>query len=237
MKVLIDVVLLLIIALCVWGGYKKGLIMGMGGILAILIAVYGGILVSGAYSNEVVTAFQPFVSGYVESKIQDKAKEDLGLADDDRSLNDLFAEDPSLQQKYMKACYEEFGIYSRTADKLAGETMDYMNDEEVSAEDAVSVVLCQKLTYALFFLLAFILILIILTVLGNIPNLTYKIPNMDTLNNVGGLVAGVVRGILLCSVLVWALKFMGILLGDALSHTLLAKLLLSLNFLTPWIGF
>ena len=45
MKVLIDVVLLLSIALCVWGGYKKGLIMGIGGILAILIAVYGGILV------------------------------------------------------------------------------------------------------------------------------------------------------------------------------------------------
>ena len=237
MKVLIDIVLLLIIALCIWGGYKKGLIMGVGGILAILIAVYGGMLVSGAYSNEVVTAFQPFVSGYVESQVQEQARADLGLADDERSLADLFEEDPTLQEKYMKACYEEFGIYSRTADKLTNETMDYMESEEVSAEDAVCTVLCQKLTYALFFLLAFILILIILTVLGNIPNLTYKIPNMDTLNNVGGLVAGIVRGVLLCSVLVWALKFMGIFLGDALSHTLLARLLLNLNFLTPWIGF
>ena len=114
--------------------------------------------------------------------------------------------------------------------------MTYMQQEQVSARTAVSEVLCQKLIFALFFLLAFILILIILTFIGNIPNLTYKIPNMDALNNIGGLVAGVVRGLLLCSVLVWVLKCLGILLGDALEHTILARLLLGLNFLTPWIG-
>ena len=56
MNVLIDIVLLLIIALCIWGGYKKGLIMEIGGILAILIAVYGGILLAGTYSSVFLAA-------------------------------------------------------------------------------------------------------------------------------------------------------------------------------------
>ena len=46
MKAAIDIVLLIIIALCTWGGYKRGLVGGIAGILAIIIAIFGGSLLS-----------------------------------------------------------------------------------------------------------------------------------------------------------------------------------------------
>lgn len=237
MKVLIDIVLLLIIALCIWGGYKKGLIMGVGGVVAILISVYVGTLLAGTYSGEVIPAFRPFISGYVEGQVQEKVIAEMGLEESDYSLNDILAGNEDLQQEYAQNVFEMIGIYSRTSERYAEDTMEYLHTHEgTDVEGAVVEILCQKVTYALAFLLVFVLVLIILTVIGNIPNLTYKIPNMDALNNVGGLVLGIVRGIMLCSVLVWVLKFAGILLGDALEHTLLARLLLRLNFLTPWLG-
>ena len=39
MKLIIDIVLLVIIALCTWTGYKRGLVGGVAGILAIIIAI------------------------------------------------------------------------------------------------------------------------------------------------------------------------------------------------------
>ena len=54
MKLIIDVVLLVIIALCTWGGFKRGLIGGIASLMAIVIALYGGSLLSSAYSGEVI---------------------------------------------------------------------------------------------------------------------------------------------------------------------------------------
>ena len=67
MRAIIDIVLILIIALCTWNGYKKGLVGGIAGILAIIIALFGGSLLASAYSHEIVPAVEPFVDGYVDS--------------------------------------------------------------------------------------------------------------------------------------------------------------------------
>ena len=42
MKAIIDIFLLIIIALCTWSGYKRGLIGGVASLLAIIIALLGG---------------------------------------------------------------------------------------------------------------------------------------------------------------------------------------------------
>ena len=68
MKAIIDILLLIIIALCTWSGYKRGLVGGVASLLAIIIALLGGSIVSAAYSHEVVPAFEPFVDGYVDSQ-------------------------------------------------------------------------------------------------------------------------------------------------------------------------
>ena len=66
MKAIIDILLLIIIALCTWSGYKRGLVGGVASLLAIVIALLGGSIVAAAYSHEVVPAFEPFVDGYVD---------------------------------------------------------------------------------------------------------------------------------------------------------------------------
>ncbi|MCR4935180.1 MAG: CvpA family protein, partial [Oscillospiraceae bacterium] len=67
-RLIIDIILLVIVGLCTWGGYRRGLIGGVAGILAIVIALFGGSLLSSAYSHEVVPALQPFVDGFISSQ-------------------------------------------------------------------------------------------------------------------------------------------------------------------------
>ena len=66
-RLILNIVLLLIVALCTWTGYRKGLIAGIAGILAVVIALFGGSLLSSAYSHEVVPVMEPFADGYIDS--------------------------------------------------------------------------------------------------------------------------------------------------------------------------
>ena len=59
MTLIINIVLLVIIALCTWGGFKRGLVGGIAGLLAIVIALFGGSLLSATYSGEVIPALKP----------------------------------------------------------------------------------------------------------------------------------------------------------------------------------
>ena len=69
MSTAIDLLLIAILLICGWSGYKKGLIMGIGGIVVFAVAVYGANLLSNAYSYEAIDALRPFAGGYVEKKI------------------------------------------------------------------------------------------------------------------------------------------------------------------------
>ena len=98
MKAVVDIILLIIIALCTWNGYKRGLVGGIAGILAIVVALFGGSLLSSAYSHEVVPALEPFVDGYIDSQDNRSAVlESMGYGDSDYSVEDILAQDSSLK--------------------------------------------------------------------------------------------------------------------------------------------
>ena len=138
MKLIIDIVLLVIIALCTWTGYKRGLVGGVAGILAIIIALFGGSLLSSAYAGEFIPALEPFVSGYIDSQqTREDVLEILGYGDSDRSLNDILTEDPSLRYDYAYECFTAMGLYEKRAEELAdifsgniGECKAVLSDNE-----------------------------------------------------------------------------------------------------------
>lgn len=215
MNAVLTLSLLLIVLLCTWSGYKRGLILSVLCILAIIISIYGANLLSTTYSYEVIDALRPFASGYVETTINDKVRAEYDIAGVETasiSVDDYLAAHPDEVQPFCRRTFEHLGIQSKTAERLAAETKEYASQQEMDIREALVEVLCLRITYVAGFILAFILLLIILTVLGNLPNLSFKIPDMDLLNDIGGLVLGIVQGLLFCFIVTWALKFTGILL-------------------------
>ena len=83
MRWAIDLILLAVLALCVWNGYKKGLIMGVGGVACILVSLYGACLLSSTFSYEVVSAVRPFAGGYIDRVISNDVSEEMGFIYDD----------------------------------------------------------------------------------------------------------------------------------------------------------
>lgn len=215
MNAVLTLSLLLIVLLCTWAGYKRGLILSVFCILAIIVSIYGANLLSTTYSYEVIDALRPFASGYVETTINDKVRSEYDIAGVETasiSVDDYLAAHPDEIQPFCRSTFEHLGIHEKTAGRLAAETEEYAAKQEMDIRDALVEVLCLRITYVAGFILAFILLLIILTVLGNLPNLSFKIPDMDVLNDIGGLVLGIIQGLLFCFIITWALRFTGIIL-------------------------
>lgn len=240
MKAIIDMVLLGILILCVWAGYKKGLLMGIAGILCIVISVYGANLLSNAFSYDVVPALRPFISGYTESMLKTgdtPVRQEMGWDDYDLTAEDLLAQYPERKAEFCTACFRAVGVSSPAAEHLADKAIAYAEDNGGTVTNAVVHTLSSTISYVMCFTLAFLLILIILTVIGNLPNLSYKLPNLDLVNDIGGAVLGLVRGLLFCALLVWLLKFLGIILGqDTLADSTLGGWLLKRDFFFKYLG-
>ncbi|MGI5977783.1 MAG: CvpA family protein [Candidatus Limivicinus sp.] len=234
MNAVIDIVLLIIIALCTWNGYKRGFIGGIAGILAVVVALFGGSLLSSAYSHELVPALEPFVSGYVDSqKNREEILEDMGYGDSEKSLNDILTEDASLKSDYAYECLTSAGFYSKTADKLAADAVELENESEMDMTEAVVAVICDTVSYVAGTALVFLMILILLIAIGSIGNLSMRLPNMEGLDEIGGSILGFVKGFIYCILLCWLLSFMGIVIGrDTMSKTTLARFFLAFRFIT-----
>ena len=80
---------------------------------------------------------------------------------------------------------------------------------------------------------AFLLILIALVAIGNVGNLSFRLPNLELLDEIGGAVLGFIKGMFYCVLLCWLLSFFGILIGkDTLGSTTLARFFLAFRFIT-----
>ena len=235
MKIIVDILLLLIVAMCIWDGYKRGLIGGILGILAIIIALLGGNYLSTGYAGAAVPVLEPFVDGYIDSqKTRDRVLEEMGYSSTDLSLEDVLESDSSLRYDYAVICMEGAGFQEQRAEELAETSVRYSNQNDVDMTQAVIAVLCDTVCYVAGFALCFLLILILLTAISNIGYMAFRLPdNLQLLDELGGALMGFVKAFLYCILLCWLLSFLGLAIGKTtLEGTLLGRFFLTFRFLT-----
>lgn len=242
---IIFLILLAILIACAWQGFKKGIIMGIIQVLVIILSLYGAQLLSDTFSYEVIPVIKPFVSGYVEPRVEDTAFEVMGYEADEQgnyhveySLADLLEANPETRQEVARWVYRDLGIYDAVADSMAEKASVYAEQNTASLASSVITILCQSITWYAGFLLAFIILYAIMTVIVNITNLSFRLPYVGILNDLGGLGIGIFVGCLFCSIVVWVLQFTGALLPeDTVRSVGLAAHFLDKNMLANYITF
>lgn len=240
MKTVIDILILIILVHGAWSGYKKGLILGVAGALVLMVSVYGANLLADTFSHDVIPALKPFAGGYVEGQIdaEDGVLDTLGWENEDNySLEDLLAQHSDEKDDFARVCYENMGIHGTSASVMAEAALETAEDEELPIVDAIIYELCSRISYVGCFILAFLMIAIILTVIINLPNLSYKIPHLDLVNDISGTLIGLLTAAAYTAVLVWALKFTGMIIGaDSLAESSLGGWFLEKDFLMRFLG-
>ncbi len=235
MNIVIEILLLVILLVSIWNGWKKGLVMCIGTILAIIVSLYVGDLLADTFSPAIKPAAKPFVSGYLDGS-DGVANSSLNALLDGNaaglSVDDAIKQKPALRQQLCEKSYEKVGVYSGTAKRMAAQAVQKADSEKISLQSAIVDVLCGDVTYLLSFLIFFLLSMIIITVIVNIVNLNLKIPGNERLNRIGGLIAGAAAGMMFCFIAGWALRFGGMFLPESgLKSTVLSMFFIRFNFL------
>ncbi len=241
----INLVLIAILIICAWQGFKKGIIMGIIEVLVIILSLYGAQLLTDTFSYEVIPVLQPFVNGYIENQVQENTylafgyePDENGDFDVDLSVGDLLDSRPEAREEITLTTYQGLGLYDELARTLTDRSLEYAEENNASLVSSVVTVVCQSITWYGGFLLAFILVFTVLIVIVNIPNLSFRIPYVGIVNDIGGLAIGIFTGALFCSVVVWAMQFIGILLPEeTVRSTGLAAYFLDKNMLANYITF
>ena len=242
---IINLVLVAIIVICAWQGYKKGIIMGIIEILVIILSLYGAQLLSDTFSYEIIPVMKPFVSGLMDTRIEDTAFGVLGFEPDEngdyhveQSLADMIEQMPESRREICRWAYKDLGLYDAIADSMADRAVEYMDTNDADISTAITNILCQSVSWYGGFILAFILLFTVLIVIVNIPNLSFKLPYIGILNDLGGLAIGIYTGLLIGSLLVWVLQFVGLLLPeDTLKNAGVALWILDKDLLSGFITF
>ena len=157
----------------------------------------------------------------------------LGFGDSDKSLDDILAEDPSLRYDSAFECMSEVGLYADRADEAAARAVALADEKGLSMTDAVVDVLCDVVTFEGGMTLAFLIILIFITAVANLFNISLRLPNLENLDEIGGAVLGFAKGIVYCVLLCWLLSFLGLVIGKkTLDGTTLARFFLTFRFIT-----
>jgi uncharacterized membrane protein required for colicin V production len=233
MGIILDVLLIAIILLCTWRGFRAGIINSICGILAVIIAIYGGNLISQTYSGEFTGMLEPFVSGYVES-IEGKIMDHITGNDEEdftpvADIDDLETDDVS---GVCTAVMRQLGISEKSSRKLADEIATKVDKTNSKMVDALTDVICTRVAYIVLFAIGFLLIVIIFSAIGNVLDLAFGLPGLENVNHILGAIFGAAKGFLIIVVITCFCRYLGLILKtDLLNSTIIMKKLVESNFL------
>ena len=238
MRFLVELIFIAILFFSVWIGYKKGLVMTVGSIVMIIIALIVGDIMSDTFSHEAIPVIRPFVAGYMEGSEGSIGKAlDVVLGDGTEvlSADDAIELHPELKQELCEQSYINIGVYKSAAKNMA---TDALADSEQSGSITNSIVnvMCSKLTYYIGFILFFSITVILLIVIGNITNISFRLPNAKKLDTYGGAGAGLFVGFLFCCFAAWVLRFTGTLLPEDKLWGIFSHLFVKMNLFSVFLS-
>lgn len=227
MNIIIDLALIGILALCILGGYRKGLILGISGILALVVAFYGANLIAETFSSEFSSMIEPMISSAVGGAV-------------DESREELPPDESGGEQEVYQVSYnslKKLGVLEITAKKLAEDLKGELREAGNTLKAAIVHKLSDTIAYVALLIIVFVLIIIIFKLLANALNLAFKLPGLNLINGIGGAVLGFAKGILLLFIVSWAAGFLGFIIPETVvSKTVVLKWLMSNNPISALFG-
>lgn len=171
-----DGIVVAILVLFVWLGWRKGLILSLCGLAAAVVAFLGAGFVADTFDEPVAMAMTPRLESMLEERIS-QHYDDLGsitMAD---------------------ALRQEGGLYSWAAD-----IVEDALDESQLVHDVTYVVttatqaLAQRIAHSLIFAMSFLVLYVLLILALHALNLVAKLPVLHFCNGLGGAAIGLIKG-------------------------------------------
>lgn len=210
---ILDLAVLLVLLLFAALGARRGLILSLCGLAALLVAVLGASFTARTLSPMVADALEPRFASAIEAQLNESLQEQA-----QEGAAALTPEDVPLDG--VLNALRDMGFYETLIDRVDRAVEAGMTHAAASAAAQVAAAVAQSAAYALIFLAAFLIILILWKLLSHALDLVARLPGLHFLNKTGGALFGLVQACVLLWIVLWALQFWGgVLPADAAQRT------------------
>lgn len=199
MPYLLDLIVAAVAALFLWKGWRKGLILSLCGLLAVLVAFAWAGLAARTLSPAVGQALEPKISQLIEERLEQE------LAPPPAGEDGSAGEDPLSS---VLSVLKDLGLYEGLADSLQ-HTVEEGMAGAVSAAASAGAAMAQAIAYRILFLVSFALILALWGWLSRALDLVAHLPGLHFLNKTGGAAIGLVKALLVLFLATWLLQSLG----------------------------
>lgn len=204
-----DLVIVAILALFVWRGWKKGLLLSLCGLAVALLAFWGAGFLADTLDDPIANAIEPKLTELIAENLSDRFTSSSADADPISDLRDMG------------------GVYTWAADLLGQkrETMSSMVLDTVQGvARAAAKAIATQAAHTVIFAVAFILLFVLLTILLHALDLVAKLPGLHFCNGLGGGLIGLVKGFVILLVAISCLRLFGKLITqEAVDNTYVLK--------------
>jgi len=175
--ILLDILLLAVVVLFAVLGARKGMVLTLCSLVAVLVAVVGASLVSGALTPVLAKQAAPMLEGFITDNLE-------ALVGSAQAVQDA----PSgFLWEILRGLTDQVDLPDLTA-------------ASAQVVSTLALLAAQAVLRPILFLIAFVLILIVWFFLSHALDLVAKLPVLHTLNTAGGVVFGAVKGAILLAI-------------------------------------
>lgn len=214
-----DLVILAFILLLVWRGAKRGLILTLCSLLAVVIAFLGADAVSTVVSPLVAERITPVIESALTARVDeslpsfDFGADDLGDANGDAANTD--AADSNVPDSADVSVTED--TLALLGDSMTARLIQLVSDElGLFADNArltlteflssISVSIALRIASAAVFLVCFVVILLVWAIIAHALDLVARLPGLHFLNKTGGAIFGGLKAVVVLFVLAWVFR-------------------------------
>ena len=195
----VDIILLLIFAVCVLSGYRKGLILSLCTLLILALSCLGAAAVQQALTPKVAEWMEPKVTAYMEGVIRDGVESSTENAMEQTGEVGLTIGGKQVTLEDLAGILSGFGLDVQESVQGAAQNVAEPLVQNVAKSISQSIV--SAVAGLLIFLGAFLVIYLLLHGISLILNLVDRLPVVHTLNHAGGALIGGISCALILTVL------------------------------------
>lgn len=211
MKYIFDLIIVALLVLFAVLGARKGFVLTLFGLAGVFIAFFGAKYLSGAFYEPVSQLIQP---GIYESITGVSADPDADPAPD---ASPAPSDETGMEVSGAALSLDDLLERIRSADLYEGllgllEDADQLPEEDDAGPvQSLSAYLADLIARAALFLVGFLVILLLWTLLGRLLDLACRLPVLSAANRLGGAALGLVKGALIVILLVWLAQLTGLI--------------------------
>ena len=225
----IDLAIIAIVAFCGWRGYRNGLIRGAFGVVALVVSLFVAKIAATAYSEEFTGMLKPFIGGVVETTL-------TSMHDEGVEYNPEEHEHENLTDDFGTAytALRQIGLPEASAVRIAELAVE--NNFSGHLADLIADKLSSVLAFIAVFGIAFLLLAIAFTVIGNLVGFVFSLPGLRIVDAILGVLLGLVKGLIIVYAIATIVRYFGLLAASTVEETSVLYYIVNNNPIADMLG-